>query len=387
LIGNGDNTYSVSTSIGSPAQTYKLIFSTGPKVSFVNSVNCSNCSSSLTLYNATASNTSNPNGTNLTLNFNDGNFVNGTLVYDNFQINGVNLNHSLFLAVNATNFTSINGFLGFPFKYNNDQYKNISIIDNFISEQKIGKRMVSIKINDINTGNLYLGHYPSDITNGNLPFTNCRVRDETEAWTCHISNLLVGNNTSISDGLKAGNSSYSYDLAYFSTHSDMVVAPIRYYEYINTTLFKSFIDGTNCRNNTMGMVTNITCNTAFVNSHQQNFSEVGFAFDNVVYRFNSSDLFVPIAGTNMSTFVIVFRNDTNIWKFGQVFLKNFITVFDSDHSRVMFYGANIKDYNSSSTAVIIVIAVGVLILILAVIFLIFFCKGSSVSSEQNLLNN
>jgi len=55
----------------------------------------------------------------------------------------------------------------------------------------------------------------------------------------------------------------------------------------------------------------------------------------------------------------------------------------------MFYGANIKDYNSNSTAVIIVIAVGVLILILAVIFLIFFCKGtSSVSSnEQNLLNN
>jgi len=263
------------------------------------------------------------------------------------------------------------GMLGFPLDYSDPKYDNSSVFDQILQQNKNEKkphRVIAHKTLSDTQGRFFLGNYPNELTNGNLPFTRCKVNSD---WSCKISYIQFDSYNKLSEGKKLGNATHSYDNAYFTFSFEEIIAPYYTLTHFNTSIFKNLINNQSCSLVAATGLTKISCNEQFMNSSK--FTDIYFAFDEAAYRLNaSSNLFTKDATGNY-IFAVHFTN-TSDWTFGTKFLKNFISVFDADSKSIGFYGTDIKDFSSNSAVMIVVIILGALILVFAILFLICLCK-------------
>jgi len=236
--------------------------------------------------------------------------------------------------------------------------------------------VLSFKTESDQKATFFLGAYPNELTNGNLPFSKCSTGTD---WKCKISRINVGEYKDLSDGKKLGNDTTSYDDAFFSFSSVGIYAPIYALQIINANYFNGTLNSTNgtgCTTETILVNginnTGIVCPPTFDTTKA---SDLSFAFDETALRMNGSNLFINnYDGKNNSLFNIGFIDGVHHWTFGTSFLKNFITVFDGDSQSVGFYGPDVTNFSSNKTTMTIIIILAAGIGVLTILFIVFLCR-------------
>jgi len=386
--------YTLPVNVGTPGQPLNLLFELGLyQDTWVNAEGCTNCAGHL--FAPEKSSTFKANGTQYSKMLTPQDFVKGTYNYDTFNISNYTFSNNFFVLANLTAYPSGNGNIGFPYNTKDLKFDNTSLFDSLIKNQDNLKRVVAYKTISTTNGNLFLGAYPIELTNGVFPFTKCIANAE---WGCKISRLGFGELKSLGDGHKLGNDTVSYDYAYFSFATTITAAPSYLLPYFNNTYFNGTLNnsvGTNCTIPPMRSPTDyghyiIICPISYFNTTK--FNDLYFVFDEASYRINGSNMFTTDDKEAMFNIAFYDNNSTtplsiplNSWLFGTNFLKNFITVFDGVQGNIGFYGPDVKDFSSTMTVTIIIITIAAVVVILGAIFLYFFCcrKVDDGYSAQN----
>jgi len=370
VINNGAETIPVI--IGTPSanqssQTFNFDFGL-TEYSYVSGINCTECPTNR--FNPSLSNTATNTNNNASINVHlgmNGLVVNGTFYTDVINLTSASSTNNFFLVADVNNLGN-QGMLGFPLAYSDPKYKNSSIFDQIMKQNREDyHRIITHKTISNTQGKFYLGAYPNELTNGNFPFTKCSAESD---WSCRLSYINFGKYEKLKDGLKVGNQTTNYDNSYFSFSFEEIIAPKYILDQFNNSFFNKAIDGNNCSLiDILPGLSKISCSQQYYNS--TNFTDIHFAFDQAAYRINgSSGLFKQDEVSGNYTFAIHFFNATNSWTFGTSFLRNFITVFDGESGKIGFFGPDVTDFSSSTGVLLIVIIVGALIVVLGVLFLV-----------------
>jgi hypothetical protein len=333
-------------------------------------------------FNTKTSTTFKANDTILTINYTNGVGASGTYGSDNIKIGDSTTNGSFFMVASKNDIPFIDGIIGFPQDLKSEKFNNTSILDQILSVNNKKKRLVAHKVLNATNGQLYLGAYPNELTNGNLTFSKCKANSD---WSLKATYVNFGNEyKQLSDGHKLGNGSTSYDFAYIGSGQKNIAAPQYLLPYF---LANYFVNTGNYSNNTG------TCNVTGLNETtiscpaavylKANFTNIFFAFDEAALNIPLADLFTLNTVTTNYDFNIVFGNSSifglaeNSWYFGSILTSNIITVLDADNANIGFYGATVKDFSSSKTTMFIIIGVGIAIVILAIALIYCYCKKKS----------
>ena len=110
---------------------------------------------------------------------------------------------------------------------------------------------------------------------------------------------------------------------------------------------------------------------------------------NYTFKFDHNDLFVK--NNNRFQFLIIFEQyeKNNRWKFGRIFFKKFLMVFDYDKKQIGFYikeGKN-KIKNNNNNIIIIIIIISFIFVLILFVYKLFIKKNKRKIKANELEDN
>lgn len=222
----------------------------------------------------------------------------------------------LFLNVISRFYSPPVGF-GFGYKFIDEQY---SLIHQLYNHKVISKRSYSFNSTHQSIGKLFLGGVPEEVTS-QYHKMECVVDSIDDNWGCLLTKVSIGNN-------------YTYTYinkhpSYFQVSSDNLLAPDDFFDYLNETILKPFFDKGHCIKG---------YENEEIKCREHLFEQIGkicFEFSRKALCYDASylfDMFGPY-----KKFLISRNRGQNVWKFGNLLLKRFITTFDYDKNSITFY--------------------------------------------------
>lgn len=241
------------------------------------------------------------------------------------------------------NNTKLQGILGLSYK--SFSGKHFSFIDVLKETLTISKRVFSLGKNTF-----HVGDYPSEVKQFKQNYHTCNItmsegfsEELMDGWICDLTHFLIGDSNNFVDAEEI------QGRVIFDSMFRSIEAPDRFVGIVKAHYFDINYNDKNCTLETDSeneLTTRIVCYDLIENPKDFNFIIGGYAliipgnklFTNVQVTENVNDK------TNVKTvsfFNISFtEKNHNIWRFGKIFLDEYMIVFDYEKAKIGFYGEN-----------------------------------------------
>jgi hypothetical protein len=357
--------------IGTPPQNFKLEIDTSISTTWLPSVECNNCKSIVGneqkynyKYNSTASNTSKVSNQTIKIENYLGSFK-GLQVQDILKIEIDSLNFKLqnFTFLKALeldeNFNDLNLNKGKIGLSNVNKFGNrFSLLNVLFNSRIIPKKLFVLEYdNVIEKGNIYFSE--SQILKKNLSKKNwgkCNVTSTEDlndklkdSWTCELTHIYFENKTKKLNLTDPNLFEQDSSRIVFHSSYDYIGISMNNYDVVyNNYIRKNF--GEKCKKEINDhKEIYFICDLSFeeiLNSQSFYFIIQGFIIEIPAYK-----LFITYNISNGKTKYLLglrfFDEDKNdnskIWIFGKLFLKNLITIFDAEKQEIRFFKENLID--------------------------------------------
>jgi len=312
---NGDKSYVGPITIGTPPQSFRVVFDTGSSNLWIPSINCNNSNNACTgknFYNHQQSSTYSPNGQPLSITYGTG-AMTGQLSIDSMSIGGINVRAQTFgEAINlASTFNGVgfDGILGLA--YQNLAADGVTpVVDNMVNQGLLAFNSFSVYL-DSTPGDalstLILGgtdnrYYQGAITYVPvIPYSGLLLY-----YTVQMDGIVV--NGQEVTGCSANNPCN----AIIDTGTSLIVAPN---------------PGASNLINAIGTVNANCAGVANLPTLNINFNGATFALPPSTY---------VLKVNNVCSLGISASSGNALWIFGDTFIRNYYTIFDRQNQRVGF---------------------------------------------------
>jgi hypothetical protein len=377
--------YAGTLSIGTPPQDFSLIFDTGSSVKstqwlWVPEVSCS-CHSADSYFDPNASLTYSTTNELVPLAYGRG-LAFGILSSDTMSIGGVSATNQTFILVQKdSDFDgmSADGLFGLGFDKLSDNYT--TLVRNLKRQGHISSAVFSIYLSDNEFGrlsypyspqssekpsatdvsgpqmeylasNIIIGGYDLETYGNNATESQInylKVYQETGYWAVALDSIDFGDHKL----------SYGGQIAILDTGTSLILGP----SVLVDSLFVFMKSRYSCRKEADSELLTCPCNQAY--------PSLSFELEGIFFEVPPSSYFYPIAG---SCVLLITSFEANVWILGDVFLRNYYTIYDMDKSRVGLVGSTYPASDSSTFHWVIFIVVGLLVLALLILGLIVLIK-------------
>lgn len=219
--------------------------------------------------------------------------------------------------------SDISESLSFALKPIDESY---SLIHQLYNAGKIDKKMFAVVPENTLKGQFYIGGIPNDII-ANKSSGHCLAQNET--WACTLETVRYKNEENKYIDI--------FDIKFFSFMHygyGLIVAPLSQLKVLEERFFKKYLENQTCRR-THNYILAYECNNE---DAYNNFpSELEFVFGDFSFSFPKAILLRHYTG---SITVNIFPGryaPQDIWIFGNIFLRNFISTFDFDSKTITLY--------------------------------------------------
>jgi hypothetical protein len=382
LKGIGNSLYVFSIDLGTPPQTFNSFgYDITAFNTYVNGVECSSCKGNR--FNYSNSGNLQNNGIFVTEEYALG-IVNGDFHHVTLKLGNYTTIHNSLIISNEVMFHSsrnmYEGIVGFGLNYSQSLLNlNNSIFDKFLEKISFSNRILSQKIVNESYGELILGQIPNEIFQGKMKHEKCKLIKDDAHWGCTITHLAFGDqHTSLDSAISIAN--YKYNKTYFSTAYTNIILPEAFLKLFLDFYFKKQI-GKTCfteEKKEDSDLINIRCER----SVKEKFKNIHFIFNEVSFKIPVKDLF---SHKNEKTIIfnILFHKSIRAWYIGQIFLKNYLVVFDATNEQIGFYGNEINNYKYTSGYFWFLFFFSFIIFVIVTIFI--YIKISVNSNEENYI--
>lgn len=352
--------YAGEVSVGFPPQKFTLIFDTGSSWLWVPQTNCS-CHHHSKSFEPSQSSTYNTTEELVPLTYGHG-FAIGVLSFDAVEIAGVSARAQPFILVQKdSDFENleVDGLFGLGFNKLSGNYS--TLIENLKKQGAISKAVFSIYLSDSHFGSsdegessaISIGGYDLE-TYGNQTTENdirwIKVYSETGYWAVALSAVELGDHRI----------SYGSELAILDTGTSLILGPT----FIIVELFAFMTEKYGCSRDVHSNLLSCDC------GHE--YEDLMFTLDNIKFSVPSSSYFAEFSGRCL---FLVSGFSSNFWILGDVFLRNYYTIYDMEKERVGLVGTSEELDDDDSFSLFVLIFIGIaLLLILILLATVFVLK-------------
>ncbi|KAI9506027.1 aspartic proteinase precursor [Coemansia spiralis] len=304
--------------IGSPAQTFKVVFDTGSSNLWVPSAECSSIACFFhTKYDHSQSSSYKANGTDFSIRYGSGS-LEGYLSQDTLNVGGIQIDGQQFAEATKEPgltfaFGRFDGILGLGY----DTISVLGVVPPFyhmVNKKLVDEPVFSFYLTDTNKdsgdGEMVLGGYNKDHFEGELQWANVRRKGY---WEVDLEKVSFGD-----DEIKLDNTGAAID-----TGSSLLVVPTTLAELINKKI--------GAKKNFAGQYT-VECSTV------PSLPPFTLQFGGKNYKLDAEDYILNVQGQCISGFMGMDIPEPlgPIWIIGDVFLRKFYSVYDLGKNRVGF---------------------------------------------------
>ena len=310
---------------------------------------------------------------------------------DDFKLNSKTIvkqiNFDLITEITGSRFNAKQCQIGFQI---NDFEDNKNIFIKILKEKNvINSYIFFMQFNNLNEGNFFIGNLPEEIMNFDKEFfrtTKVINQNNYLFWGIQFDNISMNN-----EKIKDSNTvffSYEFGLISATKMSEEIIAK-NLFNLNNNNNKNCFMEEFTINEELFGEVkyNSYYCD---LSANISNFPPLEFYNKdlNYTFKFDHNDLFVK--NNNRFQFLIIFEQyeKNNRWKFGRVFFKKFLMVFDYDKKQIGFYvkegKSKIKNNNNKINIIIIIFIILILILL---VYNFFFRKNTRKIKANELEDN
>lgn len=289
-------------------QNFSVIFDTGSSNLWVPSKSCYSECFNKNKYDSFKSSTYHKNGTKFDIQYGSGP-VSGFLSEDDVQIGNYIIKQQTFAEVNnvglgfAYKLGKFDGILGMGFE--SISINNINTpFKNLLDQNLISKSIFSFDLGNNIDGELIIGGYDESKLSGNINYINLL---EENYWTISLDNIKIEDNI-YAESTKA----------IVDTGTSLITGP--------TNLVKQIASKLGAKELIKGEYT-IDCNL--------NLPNVEFIINNISYKISPENYVIKNNGQCILG-ISAFDTLDNFWILGDVFIRQYYTIFDYGQKRVGF---------------------------------------------------
>ncbi|KAL1020845.1 hypothetical protein UPYG_G00005470 [Umbra pygmaea] len=331
LTNDADQEYYGVISIGTPPQSFKVIFDTGSSDLWVPSVNCSSAAcKNHAEFNTTASSTFKPTNETFFIQYGTGNFT-GQLGTDNVMVAGISVTKQGFgiSQVEDSFFTNVtfDGILGLAFPILASSGA-VPVFDNMINQKLVNQSLFSFYFSRSSTGSVVtFGGIESNYYTGQI--TWIRLSNETY-WQITMDSVTINGNIAGCNGSCQ---------AIVDTGTSLIVGPDSDINNINKK-----IGATTDQNGDLI----VNCN----NIH--NMPAVTFNINKTAFTIPASAYIIQVSSVCFSGFQ---SGGENLWILGDVFIREYYTIFNRQNNTVGLAPVSSGCLYSASTMLIFLVTI------------------------------
>lgn len=309
-----------------------------------------------------------------------GNLFNDTLIFPNFQIQGLNfllVNH----ATNLKNLSTFEGEIGLGIMERNRD-EDFCFYRKLLKNKIIEQIVFSYKYINENTAKLLIGTVPKEIEEEFMHFGTCDlVKGEynyteelstssdkypnseiltRETWGCRIPSIyLIKNN---GDNIYFDNKEKTIE-TFFDIQEEFCVVDISFLLFLETTVFRKYIDSGKCSLIRKDQwIFSFQCLESIEFDTKEIYLDFGewnlkvpFTMDKVFKKERKKEIYdfifvseVPEKIVDKNEEKIVEKRREKKWILGRTLLKLFNIVFDVDNSKVGLYNKTLIKYKETA---------------------------------------
>ena len=269
--------------------------------------------------------------------------------------------------------------------------EKFSFLNMLVSKGKISKKIFALEFDEINSGKILFGDYPEKLKKLNygdkLGFCNSTTLEDLadefqDGWTCALTHVFFYTKNklrNLTDSFELDNARAIFDSSY-----EFIGVSKDQYDLIYDNYIKENFKGM-CQNYKKNNEIYFICNLDKNKLAQA--ESLFIILQGYVLELTAKDLFVKLDDNQNYLFAIKFFEsgtfNSKLWILGQLFLKNFVTVFDLEKDQVSFFSEKVYDasedwykwYNTNYYSLLLIryfyLAVGACAAV--ELFLIFSC--------------
>ena len=317
----------------------------------------------------------------------DDDFISGYKSSDNFMIGNNNITNVIFYLSNNQTIDE-SGTLGLkvqPIKKDMAYTNSTGIIEQLKEKNITSSYNFYFKFDKSNklgeyTGKLIIGGMPHEIEPSKLfnedKFVNDNIQGKmfNTTWDLYFIKINYGN-IQVEEQKSAT----------FSTTFGLIHAPI----FFESSMKKYFFDKNNCSQGNNGYFKYFYCEE---NVDISKFENLYFEslYHDINFTLTYKDLFYKI--NNKNYFLILFNEDTYIWKFGIHFLSKFTLVFNTDKKTIGYYYSpvneeeetvDVKDGNKNYFLyILLIVSFIVIIILIGIIFYLLSLRNRKLRPNE-----
>jgi len=380
LKGIGNSLYVFSIDLGTPPQTFNNFgYDITAFNTYVNGIDCSSCKGNR--FNYSNSGSSQIEEILVTEEYALG-LINGDFHQVTIKLGNLTTNHNSLIIGKEVMFPysiyMYDGIVGFGLNYSKSLLSlNNSIFDKFLEKISFSNRILSQKIVNESYGELILGQIPNEILEGKMKYEKCKLIKDDAHWGCTITHLAFEDkHTSLDSAFSITN--YKYNKSYFSTIYSNIILPEAFLKLFLDFYFKKRM-GKTCFAEVKkedSDIISIRCERSVI----EKLKNIHFIFDEVSYKIPVKNLFSQ-KNENTMLFNILFHKSIRAFYIGQIFMKNYLVVFDATNGQIGFYGNDINNYKFTSRYFWLLFSFSFIIFVLLMIFV--YINFSITSKEED----
>lgn len=320
-----------TVSVGSPSQSFTVLFDTGSSQFWIQSISCSNCKGNLFNYNRSSTFIDQNRAAN-PIRYIDGSIVNGRLASETVSINNLSQNnYTMNLATSLNEDMGFDGVMGFSFSTNSE---NPSFVSKLFENNPSISPVFSYFIDNTDVaGALVVGGIDQSRFSGPLATETILPSEKTPFWELSMSSLHVGENKLVIPGTMT---------SIFDTGSSLSVFALSMAKNINQMLGIPSL-------NSDGWYGMPCVDGKIPNS----LPDLILVFGGVRLKFTPSEYIYLQGNTNNVIFCIsgIIGNaklDADESIIGNIFLRRYYTVFDLRNRKLGFATCNRQPIIQSS---------------------------------------
>lgn len=325
--------YTIPVSFGSNDETFNIQVDTTTSETWIPSYKTS---LKVKKYNISLSKTGQKTNKTFEVEDEDGD-VRGKACYDSVKVGDISLNHFGFVLVDEFEYD----FKDFPQGKLGLGYKQEHGVDfNFIGKLK-QNNIIDREVFSINSDSkeLVIGEFPSQFKN--QLYTTCSITETNDlddeyrqAWSCELTHILFN----FDRKQKKKNLDYAFETnarVTFDSAYPYISIPKRHLNNFKKYYMNEFFNNT-YKEKKDGDATYFVC----TDEELVNQASISFVMEGYAYVIPSDKLFIENDDGEYEMLIRFYKENDNIFSFGEPFLNFFTLVYDYEEQEVGFYGGD-----------------------------------------------
>ena len=255
-------------------------------------------------------------------------YINCKVITDNIRISNITFKFTFYNIDDITKVHYLKPTIPLAFKFQNESF---SFTHNLLHNKKIQTSQFAL---DYFHKQIHFGGVPFDIINGKYSY-KMKVNEQYNTWGLNLKYVYIGNLYNYTF-LYNNHNQYSF----FDSINEEINVPEEFIDFIKNVWLKSYIEKNICFYFENRKIKKFECNCSITKSLPSRFY---FVFDKREISLPIQVLFENISLQNEKIqkcklkLINYQRGDgkmNNYWSFGNIFLRNFITIFHYDEKTI-----------------------------------------------------